>query len=54
MPMPADPWPSSGLANMYFGPSEPIEPVTVRLRNLDPNVDICLGGFDLGLPQGTG
>lgn len=53
MPMPADPWPSSHLANMYFGPSAPIRPVAVRLRTLDPAATVCLGDFELGLPRGT-
>lgn len=54
MPMPADPWPSSTLANMYFGPSAPIRPVAVRLRTLDPAATVCLGDFELGLPKGNG
>jgi hypothetical protein len=54
MPLPADPWPSSHLANMYFGTSEPIRPVAVRLRTLDPAATVCLGEFELGLPKGTG
>ncbi|WP_433022331.1 hypothetical protein [Kribbella sp. CA-294648] len=53
MPVPAEPWPSSSLANMYFGPSEPIRPVAVRLRALDPAATVCLGDFELGLPKGT-
>jgi len=54
MPPPADPWPSSHLANMYFGPSDQIRPVAVRLRALDPAATVCLGEFELGLPKGTG
>lgn len=53
MPLPADPWPSTNLANMYFGRSEPIRPVAVRLRTLDPAATVCLGDFELGLPEGT-
>jgi hypothetical protein len=53
MPIPEADWPS-GLSTMYAGPSVPIKATAVRLRLTDPAAHLCLGGFELGLPKGTG
>ncbi|MEV6412916.1 hypothetical protein [Kribbella sp. NPDC051718] len=52
MPLPDHAWPT-GFTTMYFGPSELIQATAVRLRSVDPDDTVCLGEFELGLPEAS-